>query len=198
MLLYLYSILGAKSRALKNEQGVVKMNSKLIILRGNSGSGKTTTALRLQEILEKATLVVSQDMVRRDMLKVNNREGNLSIELIKQIAEYGLGKCPFVIVEGILSTKRYKEMLLKLIKVFESDTYIYYFDIPFEETLERHKKRGKVNEFGETEMRSWWNDKDYLGVPNEKTIRKDSTQEEVVQEILNDIGYKETTFSLNG
>lgn len=47
-------------------------------------------------------------------------------------------------------------------------------------------------------MRSWWNDKDYLGVPNEKTIRKDSTQEEVVQEILNDIGYKETTFSLNG
>ena len=174
------------------------MNSKLIILRGNSGSGKTTTALRLQEILGKATLVVSQDMVRLDMLKVNDREGNLSIELIKQIAEYGLGKCPFVIVEGILSTKRYKEMLLKLIKVFESDTYIYYFDIPFEETLERHKKRGKVNEFGETEMRSWWNDKDYLGVPNEKTIRKDSTQEEVVQEILNDIGYKETTFSLNG
>lgn len=59
------------------------MNSKLIILRGNSGSGKTTTALKLQELFGEATLVVSQDAVRRDMLKVNDREGNLSIGLIK-------------------------------------------------------------------------------------------------------------------
>ncbi len=173
------------------------MNSKLIILRGNSGSGKTTTALRLQEMLGEATLVVSQDVVRRDMLKVNDREGNLSIELIKQIVEFGLGKCPFVIVEGILSNKRYKEMLLNLINVFESDVYTYYFDLPFEETLNRHKKRGKVNEFGESEMRSWWNEKDYLGVPNEKTITKESPQEEIVREILNDIGVEETRLNLN-
>ena len=173
------------------------MNSKLIILRGNSGSGKTTAALRLQEMLGEATLVVSQDVVRRDMLKVSDQEGNLSIELIKQIAEFWLGKCPFVIVEGILSNKRYKEMLLNLIHVFESDVYTYYFDLPFEETLNRHKKRGKVNEFGESEMRSWWNEKDYLGVLNEKSITKDSPQEEVVREILKDIGVEETRLNLN-
>lgn len=39
------------------------MNSKLIILRGNSGSGKTTTALILQEIFGKAIIVVSQYVV---------------------------------------------------------------------------------------------------------------------------------------
>src|SRR5699024_1115916 len=99
------------------------MDSKLIILRGNSGSGKTTTALKLQEMLGEATLVVSQDVVRRDMLKVNDKEGNLSIALIKQIAEFGLGKCPFIIVEGILINKRYKNMLLDLINTFEQNVY---------------------------------------------------------------------------
>ncbi|MER2175986.1 MAG: kinase [Carnobacterium sp.] len=164
------------------------MDSKLIILRGNSGSGKTTTALKLQELLGEATLVVSQDVVRRDMLKVNDREDNLSIGLIKRIAEYGLGKCPVVIVEGIMANVRYKNMLLNLITTFKPNVYIYYFDIPFDETLDRHKKRTKVNEFGEKEMRSWWNEKDYLGTPNERRISKELTQEEVVQFIVNDLG----------
>ncbi|WP_407371923.1 kinase [Carnobacterium sp.] len=164
------------------------MDSKLIILRGNSGSGKTTTALKLQELLGEATLVVSQDVVRRDMLKVNDREGNLSIDLIKQITEYGLGKCPFVIVEGIMVNKRYKRMLLDLINMFKPHVYVYYFDIPFDETFDRHKKRTKVNEFGENEMRSWWNEKDYLGIPHERLILKELTQEDVVQVIMNDLG----------
>lgn len=163
------------------------MDSKLIILRGNSGSGKTTTALKLQELLGEAALVVSQDVVRRDMLKVNDREGNLSIGLIKQIAEYGLGKCPFVIVEGIMANERYKNMLLDLINTFKLNVYTYYFDIPFDETLDRHKKRTKINEFGEKEMRSWWNEKDYLEIPNERLISKKLTQEEVIRLILDDL-----------
>ena len=45
------------------------MDSKQIILRGNSGSGKTTTALKLQEMLGEATLVVSQDVLGGTCLK---------------------------------------------------------------------------------------------------------------------------------
>lgn len=44
------------------------MKSKLIILRGNSGCGKATTAVALQHTLGAATLLVSQDVVRRDRL----------------------------------------------------------------------------------------------------------------------------------
>lgn len=88
-------------------------------------------------------------------------------------------------------------MLLDLINTFEQNVYTYYFDVPFEETLNRHKKRGKVNEFGESEMRSWWNEKDYLGVPNEKIITKDTLQEEVVRNILNDIGVEKTRLHFN-
>lgn len=41
---------------------------KLILLRGNSGSGKTTLAHMLQRKLGRGTLVISQDVIRRDML----------------------------------------------------------------------------------------------------------------------------------
>ncbi|GIN88067.1 hypothetical protein J6TS2_44530 [Heyndrickxia sporothermodurans] len=46
------------------------------------------------------TPLVSYDVIRREMLKVHDRDGNLSIDLIRQIAEYGKDKCEFFIVGG--------------------------------------------------------------------------------------------------
>ena len=46
--------------------------SKLIILRGNSGSGKTTVAKALQEKFGYNTMRISQDEVRRNMLWVKD------------------------------------------------------------------------------------------------------------------------------
>ena len=43
---------------------------KLIILRGNSGSGKTTIAKELQNSFGRNTMLISQDVIRRYMLKV--------------------------------------------------------------------------------------------------------------------------------
>ncbi len=37
---------------------------KLIILRGNSGSGKTTTAKALQKKFGHGTMLISQDVVK--------------------------------------------------------------------------------------------------------------------------------------
>ena len=62
--------------------------------------------------------MVSQDVVRREMLTVHDRDGNLSIDLIRKIAEYGKDKCEFVIVEGILCKSRYGNMLNNLIQFF--------------------------------------------------------------------------------
>ncbi|MHA6251878.1 kinase [Oceanobacillus sp. CAU 1775] len=163
------------------------MQSTLIILRGNSGSGKSTIAKRLQSHLGHGTLVVSQDVVRRDMLRVQDREGNLSIELIQQIASYGKGKCEFVIVEGILYKERYGEMLRDLIRYFDDEVFAYYFDLPFEETVHRHQSREKNMEFGEESLRAWWNEKDYLGVDNEFFLTKNMTEDDIFNLILNDV-----------
>lgn len=166
------------------------MKTKLIILRGNSGSGKTTIAKELQMILGLGTLVVSQDVVRREMLKVQDRPGNLSIDLIHQIALYGKDKVNYVIVEGILYRKRYGEMLLTLIRQFTDNVYIYYFDLPFEETIRRHQAKPNANEFGEAKMREWWIEKDYLRFQDEKKITETMTESDVLDMILQDIGFE--------
>lgn len=160
------------------------MESKLIIIRGNSGSGKTTTAKGLQEHLGYGTLLVSQDTVRRDMLKVHDREGNLSIDLIRQIAEYGKDKCKFIIVEGILNKNRYGGMLNNLIQFYNQKAYTYYFDLSFEETVIRHNTRSKKMEFGEDSLRAWWNPNDYLGVDRETILTNDMSQNYVLKLIL--------------
>ena len=42
---------------------------KLVILRGNSGSGKTTVARVLQRKIGFNTMLISQDEIRRNMLR---------------------------------------------------------------------------------------------------------------------------------
>jgi tRNA uridine 5-carbamoylmethylation protein Kti12 len=163
------------------------MESTLIIIRGNSGSGKTTTAKRLQQYLGKGTLLVSQDVVRRDMLMVQDRDGNLSINLIRQIVEYGKGKCEFVIVEGILSQQRYGDMLKQLISFYNGRAHTYYYDLSFQETVRRHNSRSKRTEFGENSLRTWWNPNDYLGVDGEVILTDELSQDEVVEMILKQV-----------
>ncbi|MGG4471396.1 kinase [Paenibacillus alvei] len=163
------------------------MESKLIILRGNSGSGKTTVAKSIQDHYGTATLLVSQDTIRRDMLKVHDREGNLSIDLIRQVAEYGKSKCKYVIVEGILNKIRYGNMLHNLIDFYDGKAFTYYFDLTFEETVKRHNTRDKKLEFGEDAMRSWWIPNDYLGVAGERKLTNELSHKEVVKLIVKNL-----------
>ena len=130
------------------------LTSTLIILRGNSSSGKTTIAKQLQEHFGQGTLLVSQDVVRRDMLRVHDTMGNLSHDLLFEITKYGKGKCEFVILEGILNSHRYGEMLKELIRYFDENAFAYYFDLSLEETIRRHNTRDKRHEFGEDSLQN--------------------------------------------
>src|SRR5699024_968057 len=85
--------------------------TKLILLRGISGSGKTTIARKLQSMLGNGVMRVGQDVIRRYMLNVSDRPGNLSIELIKYITLFGITYCKYVIVEGIFNKGKYGNML---------------------------------------------------------------------------------------
>lgn len=86
----------------------------LVIIRGNSGSGKTSLAKKLQEYYGRKTLVISQDVVRRDMLKEKVESDNLSISLTATIARYGYERDLLVIVEGFYETDIYGQMLEEL------------------------------------------------------------------------------------
>ncbi|EJV71913.1 MULTISPECIES: kinase [Bacillus cereus group] len=166
------------------------MKSTLIILRGNSASGKTTIATELQKHFGQGTLLVSQDVVRRDMLKVHDTMGNLSHDLIFEITKYGKGKCEFVILEGILNSRRYGDMLKELIHYFEGNANTYYFDLSLKETIRRHNTREKRLEFGEDLLSKWYNPHDLIEVDRETIFTDDFTQKDIFHAILNDVTHQ--------
>lgn len=142
------------------------MNS-LILIRGNSGSGKTTVAKKVQERLGKGTMLISQDDIRIRLLNPADAHTASTVDLIYKLAMYGSELGANVIVEGILSNKKYAHMLHKLVSDFDGSVHAYYFDIPFEETVKRHQSKPNKDEFGVEAMKRWWREKDYLGMDNE-------------------------------
>lgn len=161
--------------------------SKLIIIRGNSGSGKTTAAKELQRRLGQNTMLISQDVIRRDMLHVNDGIDTKALGLLKELILYGRNNCSVVILEGILNSKWYKP-LFELAKIeFKDNIYAYYYDIPFEETVIRHKTKPYANEFGEDDMKKWWNERDFINIIKEKIVTKELSLEETVDTIMKDI-----------
>lgn len=104
---------------------------KLIILRGNSGSGKTTIAKKLQKKFGRNTMIISQDMIRRDILSVKDGENTLALPLMKELLIYGNKHCEIVILEGIMYADWYAPLFELAIQLYDTRVYAYYFDLPF-------------------------------------------------------------------
>lgn len=62
---------------------------KLIVLRGNSGSGKTTVARMLQRKIGYNTMLISQDEIRRNMLWVKDGIDTKALPLMIELLKYG-------------------------------------------------------------------------------------------------------------
>jgi predicted ABC-type ATPase len=93
--------------------------AKLIILRGNSGSGKTTTGKSLQRKFGRGTMLIPQDVVRREMLFVKDGPNPEASQLLLELALYGKRNCNIVILEGILDSKWYKNLFKNLLDEFK-------------------------------------------------------------------------------
>lgn len=160
---------------------------KIIILRGNSGSGKSTVSKNLQRKIGRGTLLISQDYVRREMLWVQDRLNNQAIDLLNNLITYGYQNCDVTILEGILYSDIYEYLFKNVEILFGDNIFAYYFDIPFEETLKRHLQKPNSNDFGEAEMKRWWRENDLLSNIKESIINKDMSIDETIQLIYNDI-----------
>lgn len=160
------------------------MARRLIIIRGNSGSGKSTVARELQQRLGYGTALIEQNHIRRKLLRVKDTPGNPAIALINLNARYALDQGYDVIIEGIMSADRYRDMLQRLLTDYPH--CVYYFDIPFDETLRRHQTRDKTEEFGDVEMRRWWREYDVLS-DDDRIISQAHSCDEIVQRIIDDL-----------
>lgn len=156
---------------------------KLIILRGNSASGKSTVAKELQHRFGQNTMLLSQDEIRRNMLYVNDGEETPALPLMKELLVYGRKHCDIVILEGIMNRDWYRPLFEQAVQLYGTEVYAWYFDLTFEETLRRHQTRAKCQEFGQEEMRRWWREKDYSDILKEVTISAEKDAESIVSDI---------------
>ena len=160
---------------------------KLITIRGNSGSGKTTIAQELQKKLGHGTMLISQDVVRREMMYLQDRPNNKAIDLIQTLVIFAREHCEIAILEGILSTELYDKVFTAIGDIYAHSIYAYYFDLTFEETLKRHLQKPNAGDFGEEAMRRWWNEKDFLPNITEKVLLAEMSKDYIIDLILNDV-----------
>jgi len=167
----------------------INMQPKLIIIRGNSGSGKSTIAKELRKQMGENTMLVQQDVLRLGILNVKDRADNPAIELIANTVLYGKKIGYDVVLEGIFKKATYDKLINQLVKAFDGNVFAYYLDISFDETVRRHNTKPENNEFGIEKLREWWLENDMLGLENERIFNETESQDEMVNDILKDIKY---------
>lgn len=167
-------------------------NTKLIILRGPSGSGKSSTAKALFEKAKGRTALIEQDYYRF-IFKPAGGGSKLNPDtihkMIKSHVLIALNDGYDVILEGILGVKSYSEILDSIFAEHPGNNFMYYFDISFEETVRRHKTRHvKAQQFSEDDMREWYGTAHRSNHKLETIIPESYALEDTVNKILSDTG----------
>jgi adenylate kinase family enzyme len=157
---------------------------KLIILRGNSGSGKSTVAKALFEQATKPTVLVEQDHYRFIFKPAGGTLNSKSIhKMIKANVLTALEDDYDVILEGIFTVKSWKVIFDEIFEEHPDQNFIFCFDISFDETIKRHRTKPNKNEWSEADMKDWYNPNDVMGYEFEHIINEKSSKDETINKI---------------
>ena len=162
--------------------------ARLIVIRGNSASGKSAVAAELRRRHGRGLAIVGQDNLRRQVLRERDVPGGANVDLIDLTARFALDRGFHVIVEGILYAAHYGLMLTELIADHAGRSRAYYLDVPWAETLRRHASKPQAAEYGESEMRAWYREHDLLPGELEQVIPDSSSLDETVRRIMAESG----------
>lgn len=163
-----------------------RSETRLIVIRGNSGSGKSALAAAIRAARPRGVAIIGQDVLRRDILHVSDVPDTPAAEYIALSARFALDHGLHTIVEGILISEVYGDVLRALIDDHQGRTRCYRYVLPFEETLKRHATKPNADSFGEDEMRQWWRDADPLTGVAETIIGPAQSLNESVARVLAD------------
>lgn len=129
---------------------------------------------------------VSQDLIRRTILRERDRPGAVNIGLIDQVTRYSLDHGYHVILDGILRADRYEPILAGLGHDHLGLSRFYYLDVSIDETLRRHATRPQAAEFSASDMREWYRPRDLLATIRERVIPETSSLQQTAGLILSD------------
>lgn len=156
---------------------------KLIIIRGPSGSGKSSVSKALLKTCEKPTLLIHEDEIRFMFNNWKQPDHAASKELAVASILSGLKSGYDVIYEGISNVKTYDKYFQQIFKKHPTENYFFYLDVSFEESLRRHETRPEKSEFGAEEMKSWQVYASPTGYEHEIIIPEHSSLEDTVTAI---------------
>jgi len=165
---------------------------RLVVIRGNSASGKSAVAAGIRDKYGRGLAIVGQDNLRRVVLREHDVPGGANIGLIDQTARFALSRGYHTIVEGIFNADHYCAMLTALISDHPGRAFAYFLDVPFDETLRRHATKTGTLNYGEAEMRQWYRGLDLLPGGIEHVIPAESSLEDTVSKVMADAGLKLT------
>lgn len=176
-----------------NESAVILLHNMtlkpiLIVLRGNSGSGKSSVAQALRQYIGYGLAWIEQDYIRRILLREPDQAHAVNIELIAMNVRFALKNNYHVVLEGILDAERYGAMLQSLYIDYTEQSFFYYFDLSFTETVRRHATRPQSQDFSAEMMQSWYKRRDFLSFTKEKIIQPEDSLESIVKIISCDTG----------
>ncbi len=162
-------------------------STRLITLRGSSGSGKSVVAAAIRASRPAGSVaIIGQDVIRREILSSGQDAGGHPIGLIEVMSRFLLDQGFDVIIEGILNADWYAEMLSRLNADHQGVGRSYLWDLSFEETLRRHATKPVATAFGETELRAWWRGCQPIAELDEAVITADESLEAAATRIVRD------------
>lgn len=170
-------------------------STRLVILRGDSASGKTTAALALREKLGPKVALIHQDYFRREILTNDDRPqrsrdaGILIVGAARDALNLGYD----VILDGIFNLRDYSALFEHLHDGHRGQTRIYQFDIGLDETIRRHAGRPLSKEFGEDKIRDWYDGWQPLPWHDETRVGGDVSTEDLVTSILKDLSIQSSS-----
>lgn len=161
--------------------------SKLVVLRANSGSGKSTIAKLVHAATNNSVIIEQDYYIKYSAAATTNthelaRRARIFTDVVTALATYDT-----VILEGVFDSRRYTDNFTELLVTHPDNNYFFYIDVSFEETLRRHQLRDKRDEFGEKEMKDWYVPRDAFHYPFEVIIDEQVTINDAVSRILHTI-----------
>jgi thymidylate kinase len=166
--------------------------TKLIILRGPSGVGKSTVAQALLKRTTRPTVLVDLDHYRFSFVNPpheddHNEDLGLEFEMSASDILIGLRLGFDVIFDGNFTAETPDPFLDKLLSAHPEETYLFYLDASLEETLKRHETKAHPR-ISKEKMIEVYPYASPTGHEKEIIIPQDSSLEQTIEHITKIVG----------
>lgn len=166
-------------------------SSKLVIIRGPAGSGKSTVSQMVQEKISSSgapIALLEQDYYRERIILPKQGTRELRNKKMYADAMFLLSEGCHVIIEGSIDSSHHKTHIDSLVKEHPEGNSLFYFDLSLEETIRRDMERREVNDERINVLKSWYKKYSPIGYDFEHRITADMKKEDIVKLVLGSSG----------